>query len=255
MLHPAEARVRAAHRTADAGRRQLEALGRPHGALDARRYFRAADDLEFYNVGMPTVRRLARQIAQEHRGSWSVGEAMAFAERLVCDPHLEAKLLGIEVLACYRRAFTRRMLTSWKGWLSANHASNWATTDAMCGALIGPLLLSEPSLANRMPAWARHRNMWVRRAAAVSLVPLVRKGYQLSVGYTVARLLHGDTEDLIQKAVGWMLREAGKTDIARLEQYLRTHGPGIPRTTLRYAIERFPPPARRHLLSATRRKA
>ena len=64
---------------------------------------------------------------------------------------------------------------------------------------------------------------------------------------------HGDREDLIQKAVGWALREAGKSDMGRLEQYLRENGPRIPRTTLRYAIERFSPRRRRELLVATRR--
>ena len=65
-------------------------------------------------------------------------------------------------------------------------------------------------------------------------------------------MLHDDDEDLIQKAVGWMLREAGKADQPRLERYLRANGPSIPRTTLRYAIERFPDGKRRALLAATR---
>jgi 3-methyladenine DNA glycosylase AlkD len=78
------------------------------------------------------------------------------------------------------------------------------------------------------------------------------KGYGLDAAYAVARALHGDKEDLIQKAVGWMLRDAGKYDARRLEQHLRRHGPSIPRTTVRYAIERFPPAKRRALLAATK---
>jgi 3-methyladenine DNA glycosylase AlkD len=70
----------------------------------------------------------------------------------------------------------------------------------------------------------------------------------------VARQLHPDSEDLIQKAVGWTLREAGKTDMDRLERYLIRHGARIPRTTVRYAIERFPPEKRRSLLVATKTK-
>ena len=62
----------------------------------------------------------------------------------------------------------------------------------------------------------------------------------------------GDREDLAHKAVGWLLREAGRTDRARLERYLLAHGPAIPRTSLRYAIEHFPPRERRRLLEATR---
>jgi 3-methyladenine DNA glycosylase AlkD len=94
--------------------------------------------------------------------------------------------------------------------------------------------------------------MWVRRAAAVSLIPSVRRGLALDLAYGVARTLHPDPEDLIQKAVGWMLREAGKADARRLERYLRANGPRIPRTTLRYAIERFPPAKRHALLKITK---
>ena len=69
---------------------------------------------------------------------------------------------------------------------------------------------------------ARHRSLWVRRASAVGVIPLVRRGKALALAYRIARRLHPDQEDLIQKAVGWMLREAGKTDPARLEAYLRS---------------------------------
>jgi 3-methyladenine DNA glycosylase AlkD len=92
----------------------------------------------------------------------------------------------------------------------------------------------------------------VRRASAVSLLASIRKGAALDEAYDVARVLHADREDLIQKAVGWMLREAGKVDTGRLERYLRANGPSIPRTTVRYAIERFPLAKRRALLNATR---
>jgi 3-methyladenine DNA glycosylase AlkD len=114
------------------------------------------------------------------------------------------------------------------------------------------LLLAHPRLVKQMRTWSRDPNMWVRRASAVALIPSVRRGLALDTAYEVARRLHGDQEDLLHKAVGWMLREAGKTDPARLEAYLRTNGPIIPRTTVRYAIERFPIAKRKQLLNATR---
>jgi 3-methyladenine DNA glycosylase AlkD len=168
------------------------------------------------------------------------------------DRYLEAKGLGIELVARFRRDFTPRLLPAWKRWFAGNHSANWATTDAICGALIGPLLLQQPELCQQMRAWARHRNMWVRRASIVGLIARARRGESLDLVYEIARGLHVDREDLIQKAVGWALREAGKTDMARLERYLRACGPAIPRTTLRYAIERFPEAKRRALLAATR---
>jgi len=222
------------------------------GEFDARRYFRGDVDLRFHNVGTDPMRRFARAVYDAHKASWSVGDANAFAGILIEDDYLEVKSVGIEVVARYRREFTPRLLPVWKRWLSDDHSANWATTDAMCGMLIGPLLAQHPRLAPQMRRWARHRNLWVRRAAAVGLIPTVRRGLAMDLAYDVARALHPDPHDLIHKAVGWMLREAGKADAVRLERYLRTEGPSIPRTTVRYAIERFSPAKRRQLLGTTR---
>jgi len=81
--------------------------------------------------------------------------------------------------------------------------------------------------------------------------PLARHGKALDEAYRVAAALREDREDLIHKATGWLLREAGKTDPARLERFLLAQGPRLPRTALRYAIERFPAARRRRLLVQT----
>ncbi len=232
--------------------RDLKRLARPSNSFDASRYFRSAGDLGFYNVGTKPMRALARTIYLAHRGEWSLEHAMRFAEILMANRYLEVKSIGIEVVARYRRDFAPRLLSRWKRWLAGNHSANWATTDAMCGFLIGPTLVGHPHRAVEMRAWSGHGNMWVRRASIVSLIPLARRGEALDLLYEIARRLHADREDLIQKAVGWALREAGKVDERRLEAYLRTNGPAIPRTTLRYAIERFPPAKRRALLESTK---
>ena len=228
-------------------------MARPSGGFDATRYVRGPADLAFFNVGTAAMRALAREIHAAHKAEWSIDDAMAFAGVLIEDKHLEAKSVGIEVVARYRRDFTPALLPKWKRWLAGNHSANWATTDAICGALIGPLLLQHAELGARLRVWARDRNMWVRRASIVGLIPRARRGESLDLVYEIARRLHADKEDLIQKAVGWTLREAGKTDMVRLERYLRTNGATIPRTTLRYAIERFPERKRRALLKETKR--
>ena len=252
-----ETRVRAGDRdprkAAESARRALQRLSKPVGEFDASRYFRGAEDLGFYNVGTDTMRALARSIHAAHRDDWTIDDAMAFAEATIVDRHLEVKSVGIELVARYRRDFTPRLLPAWKRWLADGHSANWATTDAICGVLIGPLLLQHAELGARMRVWTRDRNMWVRRASIVGLIPRARRGESLDLVYEIARRLHGDEQDLIQKAVGWTLREAGKTDPARLERYLRANGTSIPRTTLRYAIERFPAAKRQTLLKVTKR--
>lgn len=227
-------------------------MSRPAGSFDAARYFRGEHGLRFYNAGTKPVRALARDIHLAHRAEWTAADATRLAGELMRDPFLETKGIGIEVVSRYRRSFTPRLLPEWKRWLAGNLSTNWATTDAICGMLIGPLLADRPELLDQMRAWATHRNMWVRRASAVALIPAIRQGLALDIAYDVAKMLHADGEDLIEKAVGWMLREAGKQDPVRLEGYLRANGMNIPRTTLRYAIERFSPAKRAALLAATR---
>ena len=247
-----KARVASPIRAAAQARRHLAALARPSGSFDASRYFRGTGNLGFLNVGTAQVRQMARALVRDNRDRWDVTHAVTFANTLMPDRHLEVKGLGIEALACYRRHFTPDLLPGWKRWLSKNYSANWATTDSVCGSLIGPLLLAYPRLVRDMLIWSRDSNMWVRRASAVALIPSVRRGLALDTAYEIARRLHGDQEDLLQKAVGWMLREAGKADLVRLERYLRANGRDIPRTTVRYAIERFPPAKRREILAVTR---
>jgi 3-methyladenine DNA glycosylase AlkD len=249
MLHSEKARITA---VAAGARRALRRRARPAAEFDASRYFRGADDLVFLNVGSACVRTMAREVVQARRGVWTVVEAMAFADAVISDPALEVKQLGVEVVARFRRQFAPRLLRRWKRWLANGDAANWATTDAICGMLIAPLLERHPELVAELRGWVRHRSLWVRRAAAVSLVAAARRGRALDDAYTVAAALHHDPADLIHKAVGWLLREAGNTDMPRLERYLRTNGPRIPRTTVRYAIEKFPAVRRRELLAATR---
>lgn len=231
-------------------RRRLQSLARPAGEFDASRYFRGDHRLVFLNVGTPRVRAYARAIRQEH-ASWTVDDAMTFAEALMPARELEVKGIAVEVVAGYRRGFRPGLLVAWRRWLVQDYSGNWATTDSICGSLVGPLLVAFPALAPRMRSWARHPSLWVRRASAVALIPSIRRGLELDLAYAVAAELQADGADLIHKAVGWMLREAGKADAVRLERYLLKAGPALPRTTLRYAIERFPPAKRRQLLEAT----
>ncbi len=231
-------------------KRELKKLSRPAGDFDASRYFRGEYELGFYNTGTAPMRALARDIYLAQRDRWTLPDASAFAGRLMPDVHLEVKSIGIEVVARYRKQFTPALLARCKRWLAADYASNWATTDAMCGMVIGPLLVEHPGQETQMRAWSKHRNMWVRRASIVGLLVPMRRGSTRAVDlvYEIAKRLHPDPHDLIHKAVGWALREAGKVDAARLERYLRANVRVIPRTTFRYAIERFSPAKRRELL-------
>jgi 3-methyladenine DNA glycosylase AlkD len=133
-----------------------------------------------------------------------------------------------------------------------NHCNNWASVDALCSWILAPLVQKFPDLIPTIKNWTTSPNLWLRRASAVSFVPLARKGQYLDTAYDIANALFKYPEDLIHKATGWLLREAGKTDPTRLEAFLLKQGTKIPRTALRYAIERFPKEKRENILTKTR---
>jgi 3-methyladenine DNA glycosylase AlkD len=94
---------------------------------------------------------------------------------------------------------------------------------------------------------ARSRSLWERRIATIATFAHIRQG-ELEPAFRIAEMLLGDEHDLIHKAVGWMLRETGKQSSTELARFLKRHYKRMPRTALRYAIERFPEERRREML-------
>jgi 3-methyladenine DNA glycosylase AlkD len=231
--------------------RALKRAGSPARAKGTARYFQAYERLTFFGVDSPTIRRLARDIRAGAGRDWTFDDARRFANLLIARPELEAKALGIVLLGRFRREFDRRLLADARRWLERS-CHDWASTDGLCGDVISPLLVAQPRLRVALRRWRRSPHLYVRRASAVGLIGLARRGHHLDEAYTAARELATDDHHLMQKAVGWLLRESGKTDPARLERFLRAHGRRFGRTTVRYAIERFPTRTRRELLRATK---
>jgi 3-methyladenine DNA glycosylase AlkD len=231
---------------------ELRRAGDARRAAAMRVYFKRDEDVRFFGVGLPVVRRISADVARRFRDTWDPSAAIAFCDALIRRPELEAKSVGVVVLARWRRDFPDRLFVTARGWLAQGHAASWAAVDLLAPAVIAPLVERRPALLARLERWTGARSLWVRRAAVVALIPLARHGRALGQAYRVALALSGDSHDLIHKATGWLLREAGKTDMARLERFLRSRGTRLPRTTVRYAIERFPAGKRATLLRVTR---
>ncbi len=223
----------------------------PIKARAAQRYFK--EEIKSLGIPAPIMRELAGRIYEQTKKAWSVEEAVEFCEILLPDPYHEVKALGILVLERFRKDFPRSLFLRIKGWLANNYCDSWALVDVLCPNSVGALLQKYPELVERIKTWTASPNRWIRRASIVSFIKLAKKpGYQDAV-YQIAARNFGDGDDLIQKANGWLLREAGKANEARLEKFLLKNGLAIPRTTLRYAIERFDEKKRKKLLEATKK--
>jgi 3-methyladenine DNA glycosylase AlkD len=123
--------------------------------------------------------------------------------------------------------------------------NNWDLVDVACRYVIGVYLFDRPR--DILHSLARSENLWERRTAIVSTWYFIRAG-QTDDAIALSGLLLADREDLIHKATGWMLRYVGDKEPARLRAFLDDHAATMPRTMLRYAIEKFPPEERSHYL-------
>jgi 3-methyladenine DNA glycosylase AlkD len=232
--------------------RRLKAAGDAAFAKQLRSYFKAHERIVAYGVRTPAYRAIQRDLQDRVRGSWGLAEAIAYADLCLAKGVFELRGAGIGLLGGFAPVFDPSLLGVVRRWLEAERLDNWAAVDSCAGVVVTPLLERFPDLVPELKAWRASPNLWVRRMSVVPLVPFARHGRYLDQAYGGVWALRGDAEDLMHKACGWLLREAGKTDAARLERFLLTRGAGLPRTTVRYAIERFPPAQRRRLLAATK---
>lgn len=226
--------------TLDEVRARLREHASPRDALGARRYFKTGpgeygEGDVFIGVRVPAVRRLAKEFRALPPED---------AAELLRSPVHEERLLALHLLAgAYARgddAVRGRVFETYLA--NTRHVNNWDLVDSSAADIVGAHLAGGGrTLLDRLAA---SPSPWERRIAIVATLRFIRRG-ELADTLRVAALLLGDRHDLIHKAVGWMLREVGKRDRAALEAFLREHGRGMPRTMLRYAIERFPEPLRR----------
>ena len=229
---------------------RLKAAADPVKAAGARRYFKEA--VEFYGLTSPQLREMAAEIHGRIKSTWTLEDALALCEILLPLPEFESKTTAIVLLLKFKKELGPSFLPVLKRWLADDYCANWACVDVLCPEALSGLIEKNPGLVPKVMAWTAHPNRWVRRASIVAYVPLARHGKFLDAAYETAGRMFRVRDDLLEKANGWMLREAGKKDMARLEAFLLAHGPAIPRTTLRYAIERFPKAKRKILLKKTK---
>jgi 3-methyladenine DNA glycosylase AlkD len=124
-------------------------------------------------------------------------------------------------------------------WLH-KYINNWAKCDTLCNHTVAAFIEKYPEYIDRLKQWTKSENRWLRRAAAVTLVLPARNGKFLKDIFEIADSLLTDKDDLVQKGYGWMLKEAAKPHQKEIFDYIMSKKAVMPRTALRYAIEKMP---------------
>ncbi len=173
------------------------------------------------------------------------------AKKLLASPIHEQRLLALFILTFHFEKGTvaeQQKIFDFYIKKIKTSVNNWDLVDATAHKIVGPHLwkkkISERKLLKTL---AKSKNLWERRVAMVSTYYEIKKD-SFKTTTTLAHILLTDKEDLMHKAVGWMLREAGKRDVTVLETFLQKHYEEMPRTMLRYAIERLEEPRRQAYL-------
>lgn len=227
---------------------RLAALGDATAARFALRFFKTGpgqygEGDRFLGIRVPVLRDLARDCRDA---------GLEVALPLLQSAWHEARAVGLMLLVrLYRKgdeATRKRIYTLYLK--STRFINNWDLVDSSAEHIVGPWLADRPAERTRvLTRLARSKSLWERRIAILATFHYIKKG-EAAETLRIAEMLLGDREDLIHKAVGWMLREVGKrVGETAAETFLRKHHRAMPRTMLRYAIERFGEDKRRRYLA------
>ena len=224
-------------------RQRLHSLADPAIAGHSARFFKTGpgeygEGDRFLGIRVPVIRKEVRHFRDA---------SLATVRSLLGSPWHEIRLFALLSLAeRYQRGGEHTRKQVYETYLrEIEHVNNWDLVDSSAHLIVGPWL--ENRSRRKLYTMAKSRKLWTRRIAIMSTYHYIRNG-EYDDTLAIAQILLNDKEDLIHKAVGWMLREVGNRDRSVEEQFLTRHYREMPRTMLRYAIERFPEKQRKAYL-------
>jgi 3-methyladenine DNA glycosylase AlkD len=219
---------------------ELKALENPEKKKILQRFFKTGtgeygEGDVFLGVTVPETRRVTKRFNSL---------MLKDIQGLLLNKYHEVRLAGFLILIDkYESAKKKKEFSEQKRIVdfylkNIENANNWDLVDLSCYKILGDYLINKKNERMILYELIKSKNLWKRRVGMVSTMALIRNN-DLDDVFSLSEHLFQDKEDLMHKAVGWMLREAGKRDEARLKDFLKKNVKKMPRTTLRYSIEKF----------------
>lgn len=216
-------------------RARLRERGSEPGRRSAARFFKHPVDA--YGVGAPALQAMSREYgpAMKH---WPLSERNRLCTELMKSGFIEESALAVYLYFRFKRQCARCEFHLFERWID-RYVTNWAACDGVCTKLVAACVENEPALIGEMRDWTQSENLWKRRAAAVSLGVEARRGRHLTSVLDTAGRLMGDREEMVQKGVGWLLKETYPKHPEEALHFLLTHKASTSRLVLRYAAEKM----------------
>ena len=243
MMRPKPASYIAAHI-----RRVLKDGGSAPHSEDVQRFF--TEYVPNYGWRTADLRRLARRFSRHLIAEAGPQRVVNIADTLFTGKNSTEKGMAVLLLENHVAKLGDAHFRLFESWLA--RITNWSDHDALVHYLIGPMMVAKPTRTARVFRWARSRNRWLRRASAVALIQGARRLMFFSEIKRVTALLLSDEDDMVQKGLGWLLRETAKADPKRTVPYLMRIRPRAQRLVLRTACETLDRPTRARVLGAPR---
>jgi len=199
-------------------------------------YFK--EKVKIHGVKTAVVDRIARERYHQIK-DLDKKDIFSLCTALFKTDYMEEAFIACDWAYRIREEFLPADFKLFEEWLH-KYVDNWAKCDTFCNHTVAAFVEKYPEYIERLKGWAKSENRWLRRAAAVTLILPARKGKFLKEVLEIADSLLLDKDDLVQKGYGWMLKEAGKTHQQEVFDYIMRKKAVMPRTALRYAIEKMP---------------
>jgi 3-methyladenine DNA glycosylase AlkD len=200
------------------------------------RFFK--ENVTAYGVKTATVGKIAKTHWNQVKGL-EKKEIFCLCEELYRSGVTEEAFVAAFWLPNLADQFERSDLATFKVWIE-RYIDNWAKCDGFCNHTVGDFIEKFPDCVSELKNWAKSSNRWLKRAAAVSLIAPAKRGLFLKDAFEISDSLLADTDDLVQKGYGWLLKEESRKHPKEVLMYVVKNKKTMPRTALRYAIELLP---------------
>ena len=200
------------------------------------RFFK--EKIKLYGVKTATVEKIGRELFKEIK-SKKKAEIFSLCEELWQSGYMEESFIACNWSYFVHDNYEQKDFKVFEKWIGS-YVSNWAACDTFCNHTVGAFVEMYPQYLTNLKKWAKSKNLWLRRASAVSLIIPARHGKFLKNIFEIADILLLDKEDMVQKGYGWMLKVASQAHQKEVFEYVMKNKAKMPRTALRYAIEKMP---------------
>lgn len=217
-------------------RQELKASGDEKTRESGKNFFK--EKIKLYGVKTAAVKKIGREYFKEIKG-WKKQDILDLCEELWQSGYMEESFIACNWSYYIHKDYEPADFKVFEKWVNS-YVSNWASCDTLCNHSIGEFVGMYPEYISELKKWCRSDNRWVRRASAVTLIIPARHGKFLNDIFDIADILLMDKDDLVQKGYGWMLKAASQAHEKEVYDYVMSKKDIMPRTALRYAIEKMP---------------